>query len=120
MAGMDMEDDEDIWGPNTPSSPSASPPQPVAASSPCSAFISTQLSLNSRLHFLSSAAAAGGSSPPHSACAGAGIYAAGDVHRHMGLGGGFGNAAAASPAPFFSYNLDSGGCGGVAPSTPAC
>ncbi|KAF8701030.1 hypothetical protein HU200_033925 [Digitaria exilis] len=116
MAAMDMEDDEDIWGANTPSSPSASLPQPVSASSPCSAFISTQLSLNSRLHLLSTSAAAGGSSPPHSSGAGAGIYAADDVCRHIDLGGGFGDAAASSPAPFFSYNLDAGaGSGGVAP-----
>ncbi|RLN34898.1 ABSCISIC ACID-INSENSITIVE 5-like protein 5 [Panicum miliaceum] len=106
MAAMDLEDDEDIWG-NTASSPSASPPQPLAAASPWSAFISTQLSLNSRLHLLS---AAGGSSP-----VGAGIYAADGGRHHVDLGGGFRNNAAASPAPFFSaYNLDAG-AGGVAP-----
>ncbi|OEL23045.1 hypothetical protein BAE44_0015936 [Dichanthelium oligosanthes] len=107
---MDMEDDEDIWA-NTASSPSASPPRPLAAAaavSPCGAFISTQLSLNSRLHLLSSAAAAGGGTSrprPAVAGAGAGIYAADAVRHHMGLGGGFRNAAA-SPAPYFSYNLD--------------
>ena len=97
-AAMDLEDDEDIWG-NAASSPSATPPQPLAAAaaSPCSAFISTQLSLSSRLHLLSTA---GGSS--------AGIYAADGGRRHMDLGAGFRNAAA-SPAPFFSaYNPDAG------------
>ena len=97
-AAMDLEDDEDIWG-NAASSPSATPPQPLAeaAASPCGAFISTQLSLSSRLHLLSTA---GGSS--------AGIYAADGGRRHMDLGAGFRNAAA-SPAPFFSaYNPDAG------------
>ncbi|KAG2644925.1 ABSCISIC ACID-INSENSITIVE 5-like protein 2 [Panicum virgatum] len=97
-AAMDMEDDEDIWG-DAASSPSAVPPQPLAAAaaSPCGAFISTQLSLSSRLHLLSTA---GGSS--------AGIYAADGGRRHMDLGAGFRNAAA-SPAPFFSaYNPDAG------------
>ncbi|RLM85470.1 ABSCISIC ACID-INSENSITIVE 5-like protein 5 [Panicum miliaceum] len=107
MAAMDLEDDEDIWG-NTVSSPGASPPQPLAAAAavfPCGASISTQLSLNSRLHL----STAGGSSP-----VGAGIYAADGGRHHMDLGGGFRNAAA-SPAPFFSaYNLDAG-AGGVAP-----
>jgi hypothetical protein len=99
MATMDVNDDEDIWANTT--SPSASPPQPAAA-----AFISTQLSLSSRLHLLSSAAAHGGSPPDHS-----GIFAAdgGVRHQHEGLGGGFRNAAA-SPAPsFFPYGLDAGG-----------
>jgi len=97
-AAMDLEDDEDIWG-NAASSPSATPPQPLAAAaaSPCGAFISTPLSLSSRLHLLSTA---GGSS--------AGIYAADGGRRHMDLGAGFRNAAA-SPAPFFSaYNPDAG------------
>ena len=97
-AAMDLEDDEDIWG-NAASSPSATPPQPLAAAaaSPCGAFISTQLGLSSRLHLLSTA---GGSS--------AGIYAADGGRRHMDLGAGFRNAAA-SPAPFFSaYNPDAG------------
>ena len=97
-AAMDLEDDEDIWG-NAASSPSATPPQPLAAAaaSPCGAFISTQLSLSSRLHLLSTA---GGSS--------AGIYAADGGRSHMDLGAGFRNAAA-SPAPFFSaYNPDAG------------
>ncbi|CAL5063115.1 unnamed protein product [Urochloa decumbens] len=116
MAAMDLEDEEDIWG-NTGSSPSASPPQPpLAPVPPCAAFISTQLSLNSRLHLLSAGAAGGsGGSPPHTI--GAGIFAAdGARHHHLGgLGGGFRNADAASPAPFFSaYSLDAGG-GGVAP-----
>ncbi|KAG2636500.1 bZIP transcription factor TRAB1-like [Panicum virgatum] len=100
-AAMDLEDDEDFWG-NTASSPSASPPGSLAAAavSPCGAFISTQLSLNSRLHLLSTA---GGSS-----ALGAGIYAADDGRHHMDLGGGFRNAAA-SPAPFFSaYNPAAG------------
>jgi hypothetical protein len=110
MAAMDLEDDEDIWG-NTASSPSASPPQPLNAAvvAPCGAFISTQLSLNSRLHLLSTTAAAGGSSPPHSV--GAGIFAADGLRHHMGLDdcdGGFRNAAA-PPAPFYSaYGLDAG------------
>ncbi|CAD6218313.1 unnamed protein product [Miscanthus lutarioriparius] len=107
MAAIDMEDDKDIWA-NTVSSPSASPPQPVAAGavSTCSAFISTQLSLNSRLH-LSSAAAAGGSSPTGRGVGG-GAYAADDgVRHHMALGGGFRNAVAPTPASsFFPYNLD--------------
>ncbi|XP_066399851.1 ABSCISIC ACID-INSENSITIVE 5-like protein 2 [Miscanthus floridulus] len=97
-----MEDDEDIWA-NTASSPSASPPQPVAAAavSTCSAFISTQLSLNSPLHLLSSAAAAGGSSPT-----GGGAYAADGVRHHMALGGdGFRNAVASQASSFFPYNL---------------
>ena len=97
-AAMDLEDDEDIWG-NAASSPSATPPQPLAAAaaSPCGAFISTQLGLSSRLHLLSTA---GGSS--------AGIYAADGGRSHMDLGAGFRNAAA-SPAPFFSaYNPDAG------------
>jgi len=100
-AAMDLEDDEDFWG-NTASSPSASPPGSLAAAavSPCGAFLSTQLSLNSRLHLLSTA---GGSS-----ALGAGIYAADDGRHHMDLGGGFRNAAA-SPAPFFSaYNPAAG------------
>jgi plasmid stabilization system protein ParE len=102
---IDMEDDEDIWA-NTASSPSASPPQPVAAGSvsTCSAFISTQLSLNSRLHLLSSAAAGGGSSPVRG-----GAYGADGVrHHHMALGGGFRNAAA-SQGSFFPYNLAGAG-----------
>jgi hypothetical protein len=90
MAAMDMNDDEDIWANTT--SPSTSPPQPAA-------FISTQLSLNSHLHLLSSAAAHGGSPPDHSG---------GVRHHHAGLGGGFRNAAA-SPAPsLFPYGLDAG------------
>ncbi|CAN6198739.1 unnamed protein product [Urochloa humidicola] len=95
MAAMDLEDDDNIWG-NAGSSPSASPPQPIAAVSPCSAaFISTQLSLNSRLHLLSTA---GGASPPHPAGVG---------HHHHHLGGGLGDAAAASSARFFpAYSLD--------------
>ena len=100
-AAMNLEDDEDFWG-NTASSPSASPPGSLAAAavSPCGAFISTQLSLNSRLHLLSTA---GGSS-----ALGAGIYAADGGRHHMDLGGGFRNAAA-SPAPFLSaYNPDAG------------
>ncbi|RCV12716.1 hypothetical protein SETIT_2G291300v2 [Setaria italica] len=115
MAAMDLEDDEDIWG-KTASSPSASPtPLTTAVVAPCGAFISTQLSLNSRLQLLSTTAAAGGSSPPHSV--GAGIFAADGLRHHVGLGdgggGGFRNAPA-SPAPFFSaYGLDAGG--GVAP-----
>ncbi|CAN6205190.1 unnamed protein product [Urochloa humidicola] len=118
MAAMDLEDDEDIWG-NAGSSPSASPPEPLAAVSPCGAVISTQLSLNSRLHFLSSSAAAGGASPPHPAGAGTFAADAGARHHHhhlggLGLGGGFRNAAAPSPAPFFSaYSLDSGGARSV-------
>ncbi|CAL5087094.1 unnamed protein product [Urochloa decumbens] len=113
MAAMDLEDEENIWG-NAGSSPSASPPQPMAA------FISTQLSLNSRLHLLYTAAAGGSSasSPPHPI--GAGIFAAdGAGHHHLGLGGGgggFHNAASASPAPFFpAYSLDAAGGGGIAP-----
>ena len=107
MAAIDMEDDDDIWA-NTASSPSASPPQPVAAASTCSAFISTQLSLNSRLHLLSSAAAAGGSSPTTRGV-GAGAYAADGVRHHMslGVGGGFRNAVASPASSFFPYNLDS-------------
>ncbi|TVU10212.1 hypothetical protein EJB05_43725, partial [Eragrostis curvula] len=97
---MDMDDDEDIWA-NTTTSPSASPPQPAGATA-CN-FISTHLSLNSRLHLLSSAAAHG--SRPDHAGGGDGIYAA-DGH-HVGLGGGFRNAAA-SPASFFPYGLDAG------------
>ncbi|CAN6167833.1 unnamed protein product [Urochloa humidicola] len=96
MAAMDLEDDENIWG-NAGSSPSGSPPQPIAA------FISTQLSLNSRLHLLSTAG--GAASPPHPV--GFGIFAADGPGRHHHLGGGLGNAAAASPAPFFpAYSLD--------------
>ncbi|GJN34501.1 hypothetical protein PR202_gb23165 [Eleusine coracana subsp. coracana] len=100
MAAMDMDEDEDIWA-NT-SSPSESPPQPagVAAAGPDCGFISTQLSLNSHLHLLSSAA---GAAPDHFAADG------GAIRHHVGLGAGFRNAAASSPAaPFFSssYGLD--------------
>ncbi|KAJ1290623.1 hypothetical protein BS78_02G258600 [Paspalum vaginatum] len=115
MAAMDLEEDEDIWA-NAGSSPSASPPRPAGVSS----LISTQLSLNSRLHlFPSATAAGGGSSPPRRAVgAGAGFYAADGVrHHHMGLGAGSRNAAA-SPASFFSYNLDAAAAGIAPLDTP--
>jgi hypothetical protein len=91
MAAMGMDDDEDIWANAT--SPSASPLQPAGAA--CAGFISTQLSLNSHLHLLSSAAAHGGSQPDHPS----GVFS---------TDGGFRNAAGASPAPpsFLSYGLD--------------
>ncbi|WVZ65709.1 hypothetical protein U9M48_015028 [Paspalum notatum var. saurae] len=110
MAAMDLEDDEDIWA-NAASSPSASPPRPVASAAAVSSFISTQLSLNSRLHLLSSAAAGGGSSPPRRS-------ADGVRSHHMGLGAGPRNAAA-SPSPFFSYSLDAAAAG-MAPLDAPC
>ncbi|KAL6846686.1 hypothetical protein ACP4OV_024134 [Aristida adscensionis] len=73
---MDMDDEEDIWANTT--SPSASPPSAARPAAGGAAFISTQLSLNSRLHLLSSTAA-----PPD------------DIFRN----------AAATPAPFFPYDL---------------
>ncbi|XP_062200069.1 bZIP transcription factor TRAB1-like [Phragmites australis] len=110
MATMDMEDDEDIWA-NTTSSPSASPPQPAASASACS-FISTQLSLNSHLQLLSSAAAAGAHGSPPYSVGDNGIFTAGGIRNNMGLGGGSLNAAA-SPASFVSYNLDAGAARGA-------
>ncbi|XP_062193262.1 bZIP transcription factor TRAB1-like [Phragmites australis] len=109
MAAMDMEDGEDIWVNTTSPSPIASRTQPAtaaAAASSCSS-ISTQHSLNSHIHLLSSAAAAAAGahcSPPHSSGAD-GICAAGGIRHHMGLGGGFRNAAA-FPVSFFSYSLN--------------